>query len=263
MAEQFESHPGIGVGLRRGPLSYRRRIELVPGEGAVDAAMEDYIHHFRIRLTHDGARITSAHAEGVRVPWSTCPVGAAGLSALAGTALDDAVLADRWVDDRRTQCVHTVDLAALAAAHALDPHPTVYEVHIDLASFVRRRARLTRDGVELLDWDLEGQQVVGDGPYTGMALDRGAFSEWLETRVPPHEREPVVVLRRACSIGLGRLMDLDAIDVASDARPADQSCHTYRSGVPETAHRCTGTARETELDPAGTPIPGGPLAHPG
>ncbi|MCD9624066.1 DUF2889 domain-containing protein [Rhabdothermincola salaria] len=261
MAEQLESHPGIGVGLRRGPLTYRRRIEIVPGAGSVDAAMEDYIHHFRVRLAHDGTRITAAEAVGVRVPWSTCPVGAAGLAALAGTSLDDAVLADRWVDDRRTQCVHTVDLAALAAAHALDAQPLVYEVHIELASFVERRARLTRDGVELLDWELHGQEVVGDGPYAGMALDRRPFSQWLETRVPADEREPVVVLRRACSIGLGRLMDLDAIEVASDARPADESCHTYRTGVPELSRRCTGTARETEVDPPGTPIPGGPLAR--
>ena len=261
MAEQMDSHPGIGVGLRRGPLTYRRRIEIVPGDGVVEAAMEDYIHHFRVRLTHDGTHVTEAGAVGVRVPWSTCPVGAAGLASMAGTALADGAWADRWVDDRRTQCVHTVDLAALAAAHAQDDGPLVYEVHIDLASFVERRARLDRDGEELLDWQLHGQEVVGDGPYAGMSLDRRPFSHWLETRVPAQEREPVVVLRRACSIGLGRLMDLDAIDVASDARPADESCHTYRTGVPEGSHRCTGTARETEVDPPGTPIPGGPLAR--
>jgi hypothetical protein len=261
VAEQIDAHPEIGVALLPGPATYRRRIEIVPGAGVVEAAMEDFIHHFGLVLEHDGARITRAEATGVRVPWSTCPVGAAGLASLTGTSLGDAVLADRWVDDRRRQCVHTVDLAGLAAAHALDEAPLVYEIRIDLASFVERTARLARDGEELLVWELEGQQVVGDGPFAGMSLDRRSFSEWLETSVAPDRREAVVVLRRACSIGLGRLMDLDAIAVAADARPADQSCHTYRSGVPEQAHRCAGTARETEVDPPGTPVPGGPLAR--
>lgn len=260
MGEHTERHPGLGVGLRPGPLTYRRRIEIVPGPTAVDAALEDYIHHFRVRLAHDGTRITEAVAEGVRVPWTTCPTGAAGLAELVGTALADAVVADRWIDDRRTQCVHTVDLASLAAAHALDAHPVVYEVRVELESFARRRATLRRDDVEVLAWDVEGQTVIGPGPFAGMGLDRASFSVWLAERVPPDAQEEMVVLRRACSISLGRLMDLDVVAVAADVRPPDDSCHTYRAGVADGAARCTGTARETEVEPPGTPVPGGPLA---
>ncbi len=130
MAEQITTHPELGVGFRSGPATYRRRIEVVPGDGFVDAAMEDYIHHFRVRLTHDGSVILAAEAGGVRVPWTTCPTGAAGLGALAGTSLDDARLPERWMQDRRTQCVHTVDLAAVAAGHAGDLEPMVYEVRV-------------------------------------------------------------------------------------------------------------------------------------
>lgn len=259
MAERVDRHEELGVGFQAGPATYRRRIEIVPGDRAVDAAMEDYIHHFRVRLDHDGTTITRAEAIGVRVPWSTCPGGAAGLAALAGTTLTDAVVADRWIDDRASQCVHAVDLGALAAAHAHDTQPLAYEIRVDLTSFADRRAVLWCDGEQLLDWPLQGQTVVGDGPYAGMGLDRRSFSTWLEEKVPVEDQEAVFVLRRACGIALGRLMDLDSVALASDVRGADGSCHTYRVGVPESAVRCIGTARHTESDPFGTPIPAGPF----
>lgn len=251
----------VREGILAGPATYRRRIEVVPGEGRVDAAMEDFVHHFEVTLGHDGERVTAASAEGVRVPWATCPSDAAGVAAMVGTSLVDAPLAQHWVADRRDQCVHTVDLAALAAAHALDDAPLVYEVRIDLATFTDRRARLWRDGELLLDWQVEAEQVVGAGHFAGMGLDRASLSAWLHERVDPADREPVVVLRRACSISRGRLMDLDVLDVAADARfDAPDSCSTYRVGVAERSVRVRGTARHTELDPFGTPIPAGPVA---
>lgn len=259
VAEQVDRHEQLGVGFQPGPATYRRRIEVVPGDGVVDAAMEDYIHHFRVHLDHDGTTISRAEATGVRVPWSSCPVGAAGLAALAGTTLADAVLADRWIDDRASQCVHAVDLGALAAAHAHDTRPLAYEIRVDLTSFADRRAVLWRDGEQLLDWPVQGQAVVGDGLYAGMGLDRRSFSAWLDERVAPEDHEAVFVLRRACGISMGRLMDLDAVALASDVRGADGSCHTYRSGIPETAVRCVGTARHTETDSFGASIPGGPF----
>lgn len=259
MAEQVDGHERLGVGYRAGPATYRRRIEIVPGEGVVDAAMEDYIHHFRVRLDHDGTTISRAEATGVRVPWSTCPVGAAGLAALAGTTLTDAVLADRWIDDRASQCVHAVDLGALAAAHALDARPLAYEIRVDMISFAERRAVLWRDGEELLDWPLQGQTVVGEGPSAGMGLDRRSFSTWLERKVAAEDHEATFVLRRACNIALGRLLDLDAFTVAGEVHEADGSCHTYRVGVPEQAVRCVGTVRHTEIEPDGSFIPGGPF----
>ena len=255
---RIEGHEELGVGFNDGPATYRRRIEIVPGDGFVDAAMEDFIHHFRVRLTHDGATITAAGATGVRVPWSTCPTGAAGLTAMAGTDLADAVRPDLWVDDRRTQCVHTLDLASLAAAHASDPEPLSYEIRLELASITERRAVLDRNGVTVLDWQMEGQSVVAPERFAGLGFDRRRFSAWLAA-ADPADRELLAVMRRACTIGVGRLMEMDVIAVAGDVRGADDSCHTYRAGVPEVAHRCVGTARETEVDPPGTPIPGGPM----
>lgn len=243
-----------------GPHTYRRRIEIVPAPGVVQAAMEDYIHHFEVVVHHDGEVVRRAGATGVRSPWDTCAIGAAGVAALAGTPLADASLADRWVEDKRDQCVHVVDTASLAAAHALDEAPLTYEVRVDIASFAERHAVLRRDGDVVLDWRIEGQQVVDGGACTGMGLDRASFSRWLE-HVPVADREALFVLRRACSIALGRLIDLDAMTYASDARPADESCHTYRSEVVDVAVRNRGTWRTTEDDDPGTPIPGGPISR--
>lgn len=263
MASGEGRHAGVGIGLRTGPLRYRRRIEVVPLGDVVEAAMEDYIHHFGVRLAHDGERITEATATGVRVPWTTCPVGAAGIAEIAGTPLAEATVVDRWLDDRASQCVHTVDLATVAAAHATDVAPLVYEIGVELAAFTERRAVLRRDGDVVLDWTVEGNDVVGGGPQAGMSLARAAFANWLTTRVVPDDREPFVVLRRACTIAMGRYMDLDTVAVAGDIHPGDDSCHTYRSEVAAIAARCRGTARETESDAPGSTIPGGPFERHG
>jgi hypothetical protein len=108
-----------------------------------------------------------------------------------------------------------------------------------------------------------GQVVVGDGPHAGLRLDRRSFSTWLAERATPDEHEALFVLRRATSIGLGRLIDLDLAPTAVGARPADESCHTYRSEVVAVALRNHGSARETERDLLGTPIPDGPFASGG
>ena len=41
---------------------------------------------------------------------------------------------------------------------------------------------------------------------------RGGFLRWADETFDPDEAEAVIVLRRACDIGMGRGMDLDAVD---------------------------------------------------
>ncbi len=101
----------------------------------IEAEVEDYLHHFTVRLTHDGERVTDAVGTAVRAPWQTCPIGAAGVRALVGTDLASAAThSSAWVTDRSDHCVHVLDLATLAAAHALDHEPTHYEIVVTPAA---------------------------------------------------------------------------------------------------------------------------------
>ena len=237
---------------------YRRRIEARVAPGVVEAAMEDYIHHFAIRLHHDGAIVTSVDIAPERVPWSTCPEGAIGLRRLIGVRLDEIGDLGTWIGTRADQCVHTTDLAVVAAAAACRGVDRTYEFLMSGIGHPRRVASLLIDGEQWATWAIEGQSVVDadvSGRFAGLPLDRAGFSRWVAENLSADEVEPAAVMRRATSIGLGRGLDVDSWPNAAFSRPGDDSCHTYRPAVVELSRRIVGSQRETEADPVGTAIP--------
>ena len=246
--------------VRPTEAAYRRRIELRPASGVVEAAMEDYVHHFALRLHHDGTAITAVESVPVRVPWTSCPVGAAGLSRLEGVRLDTVADLDAWTDGRSAQCVHTTDLAVLAAAAALRGAARTYEVWVTGVGRRRRSAVLLVDGETWATWVVEGQRVVADDRFDGLSLDRRGYSAWIAANLGPDEAELAFVLRRGSIIGMSKGVPMDDWVHPDDARPADESCHTYRADVVRVALRNVGTTRDTEDDGPGAPIPGGPDA---
>jgi hypothetical protein len=233
---------------------YRRRIELRPSEGSVGAAMEDYVHHFALRLDHDGTVITAVDVVPQRVPWRTCPGGAAGLHRLVGVPLAEVADLDRWMGGRAQQCVHTVDLAVLAAATALRGTDRTYEVWLEGAGRAEMSATLVRDGEEWATWRTAGTAVLDEGRFAGLTLDRTGFSSWIDAHLGPDDREAAFVMRRGLVIGISRAVVHDAWVRPDDARPADGSCFTY---APPHVHEAeiSMRPRPTERDGRGTPIP--------
>jgi hypothetical protein len=244
-------------------LPYRRRIELRPSEGVVEAAMEDYMHHFGIRLRHCDGVITAVEVAPERTPWSTCADGAAGLLRLEGTRLDAVIDLKSWMGGRAHQCVHTTDLVMLAAATALRGTPRTYEILITGSFRERRRAVMSIDGEPWADWSLAGQSVVGDDSIVVLPLGQPAFGAWVAEHLEPGsvDAEATAVLRRATVIAMGRGLDMDAWSHPDDARPADGSCHTYDPSVVPVSLRNVGSVRPTEADGVGAPIPA-PTAWP-
>jgi hypothetical protein len=239
-------------------LTYRRRIEARVGDGVVAGAMEDYIHHVAARIHHDGGVITAVDVAPERMPWSSCPVGVAGLGSLVGTRVDQVADLSRWIGSRAQQCVHTTDLAVVLAAAALRGADRTYEFTMEGMSRRERVARLLVDGAPWATWVISREQVVDperSGRFAGLSLDRVGFSKWIAENLSADEREPAFVMRRASTIGLSRGLDIDSWPTAVVARPGDDSCHTYRPEVVEIATRNVGTMRETDADPVGTPIP--------
>lgn len=226
--------------------AYERRIELVTvSRGEVRGEMEDDFHHFRVSIAHDGRRVTALDGDAARHPWSTCPDALGPLRALVGVPLDaDATAAGAHADPRRS-CTHWFDLAGLAVAHAASGRRRRrYDVVIpDRTPDAHTTARLDRDGERVLDWEVDARTVLGPEPYTGRRLGRG-FLDWARTTLDLEAAEAAVVLRRACTISMGRLMDLDDYDRACEVgHGMDGTCHTFTPGVMEQALRVRGSSR--------------------
>jgi hypothetical protein len=74
---------------------------------------------------------------------------------------------------------------------------------------------------------------------------RGGFLKWADETFPPDESEAVIVLRRACDIGAGRGMDLDAVDRAEELADHQAGiCYTMQPGPIRVALRNKGSARD-------------------
>jgi hypothetical protein len=245
----------VGAPYREG--LYRRRIRLVATEpGIVEGGLEDDFHHFEVTLRHDDERVRTVDARSVRWPWSTCPGAAEPLRALDGMALSTRCLAVGERTNPRLNCTHMFDLAGLAVAHAARhvaggaaSRQYDAEVPIGATEGEPTTVRLARDGELVLEWTLVGRGVAEPAPYTE-APWHGGFFRWAEATLETDDAEAAVVLRRACEIGMGRGMDLDAYDVASELGPMMQGvCHTMQPGIMEVARRNKGSIRDFSDDP--------------
>ncbi|MES1207457.1 MAG: DUF2889 domain-containing protein, partial [Pseudomonadota bacterium] len=234
--------------------AYRRRIRVRTVEpGVVVSELEDDFHHFVVELRHDGERVVSCENTSRRWPWTTCPDAATPLRQLAGMPLSRRfTAAGKWTDPK-ANCTHQFDTACHAITHAAWGRDTrVYDVEIPLRepetgdSDVREWV----NGVLRLAWRINWNGIDRPEPPFDDAPWRGGFMRWADATLPEDDAECAIVLRRACDIGMGRGMDLDAVPVA-DQLPNSMSsvCHTMQPSVAHVAFRNVGSIRDFSREP--------------
>jgi hypothetical protein len=234
--------------------AYRRRIRVTTVEPrVVRSDLQDDFHHFVITLLHDGEHVVSVDAESLRWPWSTCPGAAEPLRRLTGMRLEPRfTAAGRWTDPKQN-CTHQFDAACHAITHAAHRRDErVYDLEIPRRDVETgaSRCRSWIDGVPDLDWHIDWNGIVDAAPPFDAAPWRGGFMRWADDNLPPDEAERAIALRRACDIGMGRGMNLDAIPVA-DQLPESMAgiCHTMQPGTVNVALRHVGSIRDYARDP--------------
>lgn len=239
--------------------SYRRRIRLVATDPrVVEGGLEDDFHHFEVTLRHDGRHVTRVEGRARRAPWSTCAEAVHVLREMEGMTLSTSSLAARRHTDPAANCTHLLDVAGLAVAHAarmVEARDAAavrqYDVEIPFGaqSGGEVEVRLARDGVPLLAWTLDGRRCVRPSPYSEAPWAPG-FVRWAEEQLDRDTAEAAVVLRRACEIGMGRGMDLDAYARADQLRGLMLGrCHTFGPATVHLATRAYGTIRDFDADP--------------
>lgn len=229
--------------------AYRRRIRITAVETAVVVTeMEDDFHHFVITLRHDGRRVESVHSESIRWPWSTCPGAADPLRKLAMMPLSRRFTAAGRFTDPKQNCTHQFDAACYAITHAAWGRARrVYDIEVPRrdATTGASHVRLWVDGVLRLTWDIYWQGLAAPEPPFDAAPWKGGFMRWADELLPEDDAECAITLRRACDIGMGHGMDLDAIPVAKQLPPMMGGiCHTMQPGIVEVALRNVGTIRD-------------------
>lgn len=201
------------------PSGFRRRFRVTPRAGHVCSEVEDDFHRMRVVLHHQHGVVTHVDSEMIRAPWSTCP--GAPLQ-LAQTFTGVALNAFAARGEKRENCTHLHDLALLAAAHALDAQPLVYDVRVSDPVEGRRRAEVRLDGETVLTW-LEAEfRIIEPAAIAGQALT--GLRAWIDSLDPPRQ-EAARLLRWGNIMARGRQIPLAKW---SDASRMPPNCYTFQ-----------------------------------
>jgi hypothetical protein len=110
----------------------------------------------------------------------------------------------------------------------------------------RHPVTLTRDGEALLAWDVEGTRIVSPSPWSEAT---GGFARWADASFDADTAEAAIVLRRACSIGMSRGMDLDAYATLADMPGLSPVCWSMQPERAPVALRNHGLVRDYDGRP--------------
>lgn len=206
------------AGVAAGP-GYRRRIRIVPAPEAVLALLEDDIHSMAVRLRHHLGHVTAVEPLLDRMPWTTCP-GAATVLIETFTGLPLEQISLRLA--RKANCTHLHDLAVLAAAHAHDDAPTIYDIAVSDPVDGRRELILLRDGSPLLHWTEQDGVLVAPVELAGRTLPalRDAIAG-----MPADRTEAARLLQWGGIVAHGRTIPLGQ---QSDATRIPPNCYTFQ-----------------------------------
>lgn len=229
--------------------TYRRRIRLEsPHPGLVFGALEDTAHHVRVTLHVADNRVRSIAGEAVRLPWTTCPGAAAGLSSLVGTELTTSLPVLRELYDASGHCTHFFDLAQLTLAHAASGRKERSYEAISHPAGSATAASLLRDGQTLLQWTIEDGTITAPDSFAGVGLRQG-FVRWCAQHLDDDAAEAAFVLRRAASMSSVANLRLDDYAMVAQSGLSPGVCFTAQPERITIAFRNVGSQRDYSTSP--------------
>jgi hypothetical protein len=134
--------------------------------------------------------------------------------------------------EKRTNCTHLHDLAVLAAAHASDGDPLVYDILVSDPIEGRRRAELRRNGSWVLGWVQADGQLVEPEELAGVAFD--AMRPWIDSLDAPRQ-EAARLLRWGTILAHGRTISWER--QSNSSRLPVGNCYTFQPERIATAKR--------------------------
>jgi hypothetical protein len=199
---------------------FRRRFIVTPASNRVSSEVEDDYHCMGVTIHHDGKIATRVEAAMQRAPWTTCPGAVARLEqTFTGVSLES--FAARG--EKRANCTHLHDLAVLAAAHALDRDPLIYEILVSDPIEGRRQAELRRDDERLLGWVQVGDRIVEPPALAGVSFEQ--MRSWMDS-LDPASQEAARLLRWGTILAHGRIIPWER--QSDSSRLPVGNCYTFQ-----------------------------------
>lgn len=172
-----------------------------------------------VSLQHDGQQITGIACDMDRAPWTTCPGAPLVLErTFLGTALADAARRG----EKQANCTHLYDLAVLAAAHAADAAPLVYDIEVSDPAEGLWHAAIARDGAVLVQFSHRDNVLTAPAQLAGTSLFK--LRGWIEA-LPEPKREAARLLQWGTILAHGRVIPMAR---QSDAAAMPSNCFTFQ-----------------------------------
>jgi hypothetical protein len=199
---------------------FRRRFIVTPAPGRVSAEVEDDYHCMGVTIHHDSGVATKVESVMQRIPWTTCPGAVAQLEqTFKGVPLEGFVARGQ----KKANCTHLHDLALLAAAHASDSAPLVYDLLVSDPIDGRRRAELRRNGTWVLGWTVADGRIVAPEELAGVAFDN--MRSWVDS-LDPQRQEAARLLRWGTILAHGRTISWER--QSDSSRLPIGNCYTFQ-----------------------------------
>ena len=244
-----------------GADAYRRRIDVViVDDTTVRCALQDDFHHFVVTVQHDQRVVVGVVADSIRWPWAACPSAATALQSLIGMPLSERFTAASRYANASHNCTHQFDAAAHAITHvvavAQGRRVSDRRYDVEVSAILQaeagqpKRNRLWVDGLSDLSWTMQPRALVDPQPPFDAAPWKGGFMRWADSELDPESAERAIVLRRACDIGMGRGMDLDAVPQAGELLNIMSGvCYTMQPDIAPGSARNVGNIRDFAAHP--------------
>ncbi len=181
--------------------------------------VEDDYHCMSVTLRHAGGVISAVEPVMHRAPWTTCPGAVAQLQeTFAGVAIKAVVARG----DKSANCTHLHDLAVLAAAHAADDEPLVYDIFASDPIEGWGELELRRNDQRLLVWIERDHRLVEPAELSGLRLDQ--LRAWIDGLDAPLQ-EAARLLRWGAILAHGRVIPMER---QSDASRMPPNCYSFQ-----------------------------------
>jgi hypothetical protein len=202
---------------------------VTPGDGWVRSEVEDDYHWMQVLVRHDGGIATAIEATMPRYPWSTCP---GAIAELERTFTHVPLTGFGQRGSKESNCTHLHDLAVLAAAHAADAKPLVYDILVSDPIDGERQAELRRADATVMSWVSRDLRIVEPAEVAGLGLFD--MRSWI-AGLDPVRREEARLLRWGNLIAHGRAMTIEQLSETTN-KPLGR-CYTFSEGTVLEARR--------------------------